>query len=203
MDIGTELNGLAWLEQYVWLILPLIFLGIMWHNILQNHKKHPLSRTMMAALIAYTAFDVLLLIPGVFYSIAFLIAFFCLTFVFFTYLHGWFSHQRDKRCTAYTEGTVSNLRRVTTRNRICYYPTIVFYVDGERYCEESPVSCSHEELGKSCWVKYNPNDPHEITQEQYERNETRVFHVIAVMLLCVAVICLIVGISEMASILKK
>lgn len=198
MDSETELNGLAWLEQYVWPILLLIFLGIIWHNILQNHKKHPIPRTRMVILIVYTAFDVLLLILGILYSVAFLFTFFCLTFVFFTYMHGWFSRQRDKRCTAYTEGTVSDLRRVTTQRQVSYYPTIVFYVDGERYSEESPVSCSREELGKSCWVKYNPNDPHEITQEQYESGGKKVLLIVGIILICVAVICLCVGIADIA-----
>ena len=198
MDSGTELNGLAWLEQYVWPILLLIFLGIIWHNILQNHKKHPIPRTRMVILIVYTAFDVLLLILGILYSVAFLFTFFCLTFVFFTYMHGWFSRQRDKRCTAYTEGTVSDLRRVTTQRQVSYYPTIVFYVDGERYSEESPVSCSREELGKPCWVKYNPNDPHEITQEQYESGGKKVLLIVGIILICVAAICLCVGIADIA-----
>ena len=202
MNIETETSGLARMEQYVWLILPVAFLGVMWRQILQTHIKYSLPDKMMAALIVYTVFDLLLLIPGVLCSIAFLIAFLCLTFVFCTYVHTWLSKQRDKRCSAYTEGTVSDLRLVKSRNRVCYFPTIVFYVDGERYCEESNVSCSREELGKTCWVKYNPDDPHEITQEQYENGEARVLRIIEIMLLCVSAICLIVGISEIVSMLS-
>ena len=203
MNFRMESPEFAWLEQYLWLLLPLIFLGVMWSRILQTHKKYPLSSKMMAALITYTAMDLLLLIPGVLCAFAFLIAFFCLTFTFCSYIHNWLSKQRDQRCTAYTKGTVSNLRLVKSRNRVRYFPTIVFYADGERYSAESNVSCSREELGKTCWVKYNPNDPHEITQEQYENSEARVLLAIEIMLLFVAVICLIVGISEIVSMLSS
>lgn len=197
MTIRMYLPGFEWLEQYVWLILPLAFLGITWYHILQNYKKHPFPRTVMAALIAYTAFDVLLLVPGVLWSGFFFVTFLCLAFPFFLGVGNWLSRQRDRRCSAYTEGTVSDLRRCMTRKQVCYYPIIVFYVNGERYCEESPVPCTQEEFGKTCWVKYNPNDPHEITQEQYDDGD-KVFRVISIILLCVATLCAIIGIADIA-----
>ena len=198
MNVRTEWNGFAWLEQYAWLVLPLIFWGVIWRQILTNHKKHPIPLGIMSTWIAYTVLTISLLILGVLWSGAFFVAFVCLTFSMFVWIQNWFSRQRDKRCTAYTEGTVVSLRRVTTRNRICYYPTIVFYVDGERYCEESPVSCSQEELYKSCWVKYNPNDPHKITQEQYDDGGKKVLLVVGIILLCVSVICVFIGIANIA-----
>ena len=60
------------------------------------------------------------------------------------------------------------------------------------------VSCSREELYKPCWVKYNPNDPHEITQEQYENSSKKVLLVVGIILLCVSVICVFIGIADIA-----
>ena len=126
MNVRTEWNGFAWLEQYAWLILPLIFWGVIWRQILINHKKHPIPLGIMTAWIAYTVLTLSLLVLGVLWSGAFFVALVCLTFSMFVWIQNWFSRQRDKRCTAYTEGTVASLRRVQTRNRICFIPRSSF-----------------------------------------------------------------------------
>lgn len=200
MTFSIELPGFEWMERYVWVILPLALLGITWSQIIHNHRKHPLSRKMMSVLICYTVFTVVLLVLGVLWHVAFCFTFFCLTFPVCLGISRWFSRQRDRRCSAYTEGTITHIRRDSSGRHVgrhvSYYPTITFYVGEERYSAESPVSCDPKEMGKTCWVKYNPNDPHEITQEDYEEGTDKVFLVLGIIFLCIALISFIIGIVD-------
>ena len=192
------------LDRYAWLILSSAFLLFTWCQILRNHRKHPLPRKVMAVLIAYTVFTAAMLPLGLL-SAAFCITFFCLVFPFFFSVGSLFSRLRDQRCSAYTEGTVTNIRRDRSHSgkakAIYYFPTITFYVNEERYSAESPISCDPDELGKTCWVKYNPNDPHEITQEQYENGGDKLFFIIGIIFLCVALISFIIGIVNIFALL--
>lgn len=85
MNVRTEWNGFAWLEQYAWLILPLIFWGVIWRQILIHHQKHPIPLGIMTAWIAYTVLTLSLLVLGVLWSGAFFVAFVCLTFSMFVW----------------------------------------------------------------------------------------------------------------------
>jgi hypothetical protein len=77
---------------------------------------------------------------------------------------------KEKRCSAYTSATVTDLKTVAKRRRFkkvnSYIPTVTYEVDGRPYTGIYPRTYDPEEYhtGDSCWVMYNPVNPREYYQ---------------------------------------
>lgn len=189
------------------LIAPIVILLFIWYWILREHSKNPLSRKVMAMLIACTVFIVAMFPLGLL-SLAFWFSTFFLVVPLFFVVNKLFSNLTYKRCSAYTEGTITDIRQVKIRIKygVVYYthhPIISFCVDGVEYKVELHFPCEPDELGNTCWIRYNPNDPHEITQEQYEKGMDKLVSVLSVILLCGAVFFIIGGITDIAILLRQ
>jgi hypothetical protein len=77
---------------------------------------------------------------------------------------------KEKRCSAYTSATVTDLKTVAKKRRfkkvLCYIPTVSYEVGGMTYTGIYPRTFDPEEyhIGDSCWVMYNPKNPREYYQ---------------------------------------
>jgi hypothetical protein len=190
------------------LIPPIVILLIIWYGILRNHSKNPLSRKVMAILIACTVFIIAMFPLGVL-SLKF---WFSTCFLVLSFLFGinkLFSNLSYKRCSAYTEGTITDVQRVDIRVKSgfvvyhTYLPIISFFVDGVEYKVELNIFSKPEEIGNTIRIRYNPNDPHEITQEQYGKGADKLISVLCVILLCIALFFIIGGITDIAILLRQ
>ena len=191
----------------VCLILPVAILLYTWYRILCNHSKHPIPCKVMAVLIVCTVF-ILAMLPLGLLSFAFWVSIVILVFPFGFGVSALLNRLLYQRCSSYTEGTITDIRHVKIKSQYSvsstyYYPIITFYVDGVQYNEESSFPCDPDEVGNTCWVRYNPNDPHEITQEQYEKGIDKLLFVLSMILLCVALIFIIIGISDIVYLLRQ
>ena len=79
---------------------------------------------------------------------------------------------QQKRCTAYTLGTITdvNLRHLA-KGAKGYVPTVSYTVDGVEYNEEYSFARhgkDYYKVGDEFWVMYNPENPSEFTQEDGE-----------------------------------
>lgn len=189
------------------LIPPIVILLIIWYWILREHSKNPLSRKVMAMLIACTVFIIAMFPLGVL-SLKFWFSTCFLVFPFLFGINKLFSNLTYKRCSAYTEGTITDIRRVENRIKYgvvyyMYYPIVSFCVDGVEYKVELHSLCEPDSIGDTLWIRYNPNDPHEITQEQYEKGIDKLRFALSVILLCVASIFIIIGISDLVCLLRQ
>ena len=161
----------------------------------------------MAMLIACTVFIVAMFPLGLL-SLAFGFSTIFLVFPFFFGVNKLFSNLTYKRCSAYTEGTITDIRRVENRIKYgvvyyMYYPIVSFCVDGVEYKVELHSLCEPDSIGESRWIRYNPNDPHEITQEKYEKGADKLISVLCVILLCIALFFIIGGITDIAILLRQ
>ena len=189
------------------MILPAGILMLIWCWILREHIKNPLSRKVMAMLIASTVFIVAMFPLGLL-SLAFGFSTIFLVFPLFWGVNKLFSDLTYKRCSAYTEGTITDIRRVENRIKYgvvyyMYYPIVSFCVDGVEYKVELHSLCEPDSSGESRWIRYNPNDPHEITQEKYEKGADKLISVLCVILLCIALFFIIGGITDIAILLRQ
>lgn len=189
------------------MFLPAGILMLIWCWILREHIKNPLSRKVMAMLIACTVFIVAMFPLGLL-SLAFGYSTIFLVFPFFFGVNKLFSNLTYKRCSAYTEGTITDIRRVENRIKYgvvyyMYYPIVSFCVDGVEYKVELHSLCEPDSIGESRWIRYNPNDPHEITQEQYRKVADKLISVLCVILLCIALFFIIGGITDIAILLRQ
>lgn len=190
------------------MILPAGILMLIWCWILREHIKNPLSRKVMAMLIACTVFIVAMFPLGLL-SLAFGYSTIFLVFPFFFGVNKLFSNLSYKRCSAYTEGTITDMQRVDIRGKYgavvyhAYHPIISFFVDGVEYKVELHSLCEPDSIGESRWIRYNPNDPHEITQEKYEKGADKLISVLCVILLCIALFFIIGGITDIAILLRQ
>lgn len=184
-------------EYFAFLVLlAVLLLLFVWHLILQDHSKQPLPRKLMAGLIAYTVFAAVMLPLGLL-SVAFFITFFLLVLALLLNVNTLCGRLQNHRCCAYTEATVTDIRRVKAHHRYhiyTYHPTVTFKVNGEVYNVELSVSCEPDAIGNTMWIRYNPDDPHDITQEEYETGLSKLFFIVGIILLCAALISLIIGI---------
>ena len=193
-------------EYFTFLDLPaVLFLLFVWYLILKEHSKQPLPRKLMAGLIAYTVFAVAMLPLGLL-SAAFYFTFYLLVLSLLLNVNTLCAYLQDQRCSAYTEGTITDIRRVKQKGLygvVSYwnYPTVTFDVNGEPYSVELPVPCEPDEIGNTRWIKYNPSDPQDITQEEYEKGLSKLFFGIGVLLLCAALISFIIGIVNIFALL--
>ena len=193
-------------EYFTFLDLPaVLFLLFVWHLILQEHRKQPLPRKLMAGLIAYTVFAVAMLPLGLL-SAAFYFTFHLLVLPLLLNVNTLCAYLQGQRCSAYTEATVTDIRRVKQKGLygvVTYwnYPTVTFDVNGEQYSVELHVPCEPDEIGNTRWIKYNPSDPQDITQEEYEKGLSKLVFGIGVLLLCAALISFIVGIVNIFALL--
>lgn len=190
------------------MILPAGILMLIWCWILREHSKNPLSRKVMAILIACTVFIIVMFPLGVLsLKFCFSTCFLVLSFLFG--INKLFSNLSYKRCSAYTEGTITDMQRVDIRRKYsgfvyhAYLPIISFFVDGVEYKVELPIFSKPEEIGNTLWIRYNPNDPHEITQEKYEKGADKLISVLCVILLCIALFFIIGGITDIAILLRQ
>ena len=128
------------------LIPPIVILLIIWYWILREHSKNPLSRKVMAMLIACTVFIIAMFPLGVL-SLKFWFSTCFLVFPSLFAINKLFSNLTYKRCSAYTEGTITDIRRVENRIKYgvvyyMYYPIVSFCVDGvEGYTTEVGTAC--------------------------------------------------------------
>lgn len=193
-------------EYFAFLVLPaVLLLLIVWHLILKEHSKQPLPRKLMAGLIAYTVFAAAMLPLGLL-SAAFYFTFYLLVLPLLLNVSTLCAYLQGQRCSAYTEATVTDIRRVRSErvySGVIYYysPTVTFDVNGVQYSVELSVSCEPDALGNTMWIKYNPSDPQDITQEEYEKGLSKLFFGIGVLLLCAALISFIIGIVNIVSLL--
>ena len=89
------------------LIPPIVILLFIWYGILRKHSKNPLSRKVMAILIACTVFIIAMFPLGVLsLKFCFSTCFLVLSFLFG--INKLFSNLSYKRCSAYTEGTITD-----------------------------------------------------------------------------------------------
>lgn len=189
------------------MILPVGILMVIWYWILREHSKNPLSRKVMAMLIACTVFIVAMFPLGLL-SLAFGFSTIFLVFPLFWGVNKLFSNLSYKRCSAYTEGTITDIRRVERRIKYgvvyyVYYPIVSFCVDWVEYKVELHSLCEPDSIGESRWIRYNPNDPHEITQEKYGKGADKLISVICVILICIALFFIIGGITDIAILLRQ
>ena len=190
----------------VYLILPVAILLYTWYRILCNHSKHPIPCKVMAVLIVCTVF-ILAMLPLGLLSFAFWVSIDILVFPFGFGVSALLNRLLYQRCSSYTEGTITDIQHYKIKTKYTtstyYYPIITFYVDGVQYNEALSFNCDPDDLGNTCWVRYNPNDPHEITQEQYEKGINKLWFALSVILLCVASIFIIIGISDLVCLLRQ
>jgi hypothetical protein len=194
-------------EYGLGMIPPIVILLFIWYWILREHSKNPLSRKVMAMLIACTLFIIAMFPLGVL-SLKFCFSTCFLVFPFLFGINKLFSNLSYKRCSAYTEGTITDMQRVDIRGKYgvvyhAYHPIIRFFVDGVEYKVEMHIFSEPEEIGNTLWIRYNPNDPHEITQEQYEKGADKLISVLCVILLCIALFFIIGGITDIAILLRQ
>jgi len=193
-------------EYFTFLDLPAVLLLLfVWYLILKEHSKQPLPRKLMAGLIAYTVFAVAMLPLGLL-SVAFYFTCHLLVLSLLLNVNTLCAYLQDQRCSAYTEATITDIRRVRQEGKygiVTYwnYPTVTFDVNGEPYSVELPVPCEPDEIGNTRWIKYNPSDPQDITQEEYEKGLSKLFLGIGVLLLCAALISFVIGIVNIVSML--
>ncbi|MBQ7320979.1 MAG: hypothetical protein IJW99_02670 [Clostridia bacterium] len=186
-------------------VIPVVLLLFAWHLILKEHSKQPLPRKLMTALIAYTVFATAMLPLGLL-SVAFYFTFDLLVLPLLLNVNTLCAYLQGQRCSAYTEATITDIRRVRQESKygvVSYwnYPTVTFDVNGESYSVELHVPCEPDEIGNTRWIKYNPSDPQDITQEEYEKGLDKLFFGIGVLLLCAALISFIIGIVNIVSLL--
>lgn len=194
-------------EYGLGMIPPILILLFIWYWILREHSKNPLSRKVMAILIAFTVFIIAMFPLGVL-SLKFCFSTCFLVFPFLFGINKLFSNLSYKRCSAYTEGTITDMQRVDIRIKYgfvyhAYQPIISFFVDGVEYKVELHFFSKPEEIGNTLWIRYNPNDPHEITQEQYGKGADKLISVLCVILLCIALFLIIGGIADIAILLRQ
>ena len=183
--------------MYFLILFPLIHLIFSWGILLQEYKKASVPKSMYITAIIQTAFTISAIITYLFEWIA------PLLFAFFFGLPCTFQlvirarEQKYRRCTAYTEGKVVDLVFHGSGAGQSCHPVISFAVNGRYYTVESNVSCSRDEKGKTCWLKYNPNNPNEITQEEYGQTTKKVLRILSIICLAIAAIILIVTAAEL------
>ena len=193
-------------EFFTFLDLPAVLLLLfVWYLILKEHSKQPLPRKLMAGLIAYTVFAAAMLPLGLL-SVAFYFTFHLLVLPLLLNVNTLCAYLQDQRCSAYTEATITDIRRVRQEGKygvVTYwnYPTVTFDVNREPYSVELPVPCEPDEIGNTRWIKYNPSDPQDITQEEYEKGLSKLVFGIGVLLLCAALISFIIGIVNIFALL--
>ena len=66
------------------------------------------------------------------------------------------------RCTKYVAGRVTDTVR---HPKVGVLPVISYVIGGESYRVEGNVGRHSYKLGEEIWVYFNPDDPHEATQE--------------------------------------
>lgn len=66
------------------------------------------------------------------------------------------------RCTKYVAGRVTDTVR---HPKVGVLPVISYVIGGESYRVEGNVGRQSYKLGEEIWVYFNPDDPHEATQE--------------------------------------
>ena len=192
-------------EHFALGVIPVVLLLFAWHLILKEHSKQPLPRKLMTALIAYTVFATAMLPLGLL-SVAFYFTFDLLVLPLLLNVNTLCAYLQGQRCSAYTEATITDIRRIRQESKygvVSYwnYPTVTFDVNGESYSVELHVPCEPDEIGNIRWIKYNPSDPQDITQEEYEKGLDKLFFGIGVLLLCAALISFIIGIVNIVSLL--
>jgi len=78
---------------------------------------------------------------------------------------------KENRCSSYTKGTVSSVTRQIQkkgfRKKTLYFPTVSFEADGKTInILYQPTPDENEyHAGDSFWVMYNPQNPHEVYQD--------------------------------------
>ena len=185
--------------MYLLFLFPLASLFFSWGILLPERRKNPVPRAMLAIAIVQTALTVSAVIACFFGLVAplFTALFFGLPCTFWLITRA--REQKYHRCTGYTEGKIVDLVFHGTGGGTSCYPVISFGVDGKYYTAESDVPCSRNEKGKTCWVKYNPADPNEITQEEYGQMTKKVFRILSVICLVIAVISLFITVAELVT----
>lgn len=75
---------------------------------------------------------------------------------------------QQKRCTAYTLGTITGVKHVRVGKVMGYVPTVSYTVNGVEYSGDysfARQSKNYYKIGDEFWVMYNPENPGEFTQE--------------------------------------
>ena len=183
--------------MYFFILFPLIPLVFSWGILLQERKKALVPKSMYITAIVQTV----LTLPAVamyFFNFAtpLLIAVFLglsCTFELVIRVRA----QKYRRCTAYTEGKIVDLVFHGSGGGTSCYPIISFGVNGRYYTVESNVPCSRDAKGGTCWLKYNPNDPNEITQEEYGQTTKKVLRILSIVCLAIAAIILVIAAAEL------
>ncbi len=183
--------------MYIFILFPLISLFFSWGILLQERKKAPVPKSMYIIAIVQTSFTV----PAVaanFFGLAMplLIAVFLgLSCTFELVIR--VREQKYRRCTAYTEGKIVDLVFHGSGAGQSCHPIISFGASGRYYTVESNVPCSRDAKGETCWLKYNPNDPNEITQEGYDQTTKKVLRILSIVCLAIAAIILFTAAAEL------
>ena len=99
---------------------------------------------------------------------AIFIALFLLGILFFLPLAN--RKSKENRCSSYAKGSISSVTRQIQkkgfRKKVLYYPTVSFEADGktiEILYQPTPDENEYH-IGDSFWVMYNPQNPHEVYQ---------------------------------------
>lgn len=128
------------------------------------------KKVMVIAAVAFGAIDIALCLALLLTRVGnFLPAFFTAILAEAMFFVSRGIDNQQKRCTAYTLGTITdvNLRR-STKGVMGYVPTVSYTVDGVEYNEEYFFARSGKDyykVGDEFWVMYNPENPSEFTQE--------------------------------------
>lgn len=104
---------------------------------------------------------------------------------------------RQKRCTAYTLGTVTDVKYVRTGKLMGYVPTVSYTVNGVEYSGDysfAHQSKNYYKIGDEFWVMYNPENPSEFTQEDGDINSfSKIFRIVSLVLGGVSIIIIAIA----------